>query len=432
MNERLITGVEPGSIAAELGIRGGDFLLAVNGREPGDILDWQLVQADTNILLAVKKQSGEVVEYEIEKDYDEAIGLVFASPTLDKIRTCRNKCLFCFIAQMPRGMRETLYVKDDDYRLSFLTGSYITLTNLREGELERICRLHLSPLYVSVHTTDPVLRCRMLGNKRAAEILTILKKLAASGIIMHTQAVLCPGINDGAVLDRTISELLDLYPAVQTLAVVPVGLTGHRSSLHPLNGASPQDARRILEQVESWQKKALAEHGTRFVFAADEFYSIAKEKIPPAAEYEGYPQLENGVGLVRLLLDEWEELQSSLPPALPQPVQAAAATGESAALYLRPVIERLNRIKNLKIKLVPVKNRFFGGHVTVAGLLTFHDLARELKGVAGTVYLPKVMLKEGKEMFLDGYTVNDLARALQTKVKHVSNLKELIDDLLAQ
>ena len=259
MNERLITEVEPDRLPLNWN-QGGAFTCGKRPRA-GDILDWQLVKADTNIL-RVKKQSGEVVEYEL-KDYDEAIGLVFSSPTLEKIRTCRNKCLFCFIDQMTRGMSETLYVKDDDYRLSFLTGSYITLTNLREGELERICRLHLSPLYVSVHTTDPVLRCRRLGNKKAAEILTILRKLAASGIIIHTQAVLCPGINDGAALDRTISELLDLYPAVQTLAVVPVGLTGHRSSLHPLNGASPQDARRILEQVESWQKKALAEHGTR-------------------------------------------------------------------------------------------------------------------------------------------------------------------------
>ena len=245
--------MEPGSIAAELGIRGGDFLLAVNGREPGDILDWQLVQADTNILLAVKKQSGEVVEYEIEKDYDEAIGLVFSSPTLEKIRTCRNKCLFCFIDQMPRGMRGPCMSRMTTIACPFNRQLYYPYQSAGR-ELERICRLHLAPLCFRPYYR-PVLRCRMLGNKKAAEILTILRKLAASGIIMHTQAVLCPGINDGAALDRTISELLDLYPAVQTLAVVPVGLTGHRSSLHPLNGASPQDARRILEQVESWQKR---------------------------------------------------------------------------------------------------------------------------------------------------------------------------------
>ncbi|HHX75685.1 MAG TPA: DUF512 domain-containing protein, partial [Firmicutes bacterium] len=332
--------VEQDSIADELGLKAGDRLLLVDGKTPADILEWRLAESSENLVLTIRHENGELVDYEIEKAYDEPVGLVFASPTLDKVRTCRNRCLFCFVDQMPAGMRRTLYLKDDDYRLSFLTGSFVTLTNLSEADIERIIKLHVSPLYVSVHATDPKLRQRLMHNRRAGELLPLLKRFAAAGIAFHTQAVLCPGLNDGEALERTIADLYDLYPAVRTLAVVPVGLTGHREGLYPVVPGNREFAGAVLAQVGRWQRKALAEAGTRFVFAADEFYTLAGRAIPPEEDYEGYPQLENGVGLVRLLLAEWEESERHLPRHVDPPVVATVATGVAAAPYLQPIIDR--------------------------------------------------------------------------------------------
>lgn len=424
--------VESGSIADELDIGPGDRVLSINGTAPGDILHWRLEESSTEILLTVLHQDGETVEYEIEKDYDEPLGIVFASPTLDGIRKCQNRCLFCFVDQMPAGMRDTLYIKDDDYRLSFLSGSYITLTNLREDDIRRIEQLHLSPLYVSVHATDPVLRRRLLNHKNAGRLLLLLKRLGDEGIFFHTQVVLCPGLNDGEQLDQTIGDLFALYPAVQSLAVVPVGLTGHRDSLYPLSAFDARLARDVLQQVARWQELCLSRQGTRFVFAADEFYNTAGIEVPGDEEYEGYPQLENGVGLVRLLINDWERWRDRLPGKLKQKKTAAVATGLSAVRYLRPIVERLQQIENLELCLVPVTNRFFGGHVTVTGLLTYSDLLAALneQSTPDKVYIPDVMLKEGRELFLDGYTIGDLAAALHKDVKLVSDLDKFLSDLL--
>jgi putative radical SAM enzyme (TIGR03279 family) len=420
--------VEPGSVAAETGIVPGDFVVAVNGREPGDILDWQLSQAGESILLTVRGRDGQLVEYEIEKDYDEPLGVVFASPTVDRVRSCRNRCLFCFVDQMPPGMRNSLYIKDDDYRLSFVSGSYITLTNLDGGDLSRIERLHLSPLYVSVHATDPGLRARLLGNRRAGRLTPLLKRLAAAGISFHTQVVVCPGLNDGGQLEKTISDLYRLGPAVKTLAVVPVGLTGHRRGLYQLSSCGRDNAVSVLELVERQQMQALAERGSRFVFASDEFYLLAERQVPADEEYEGYPQLENGIGLVRLFLNDWAAWRDRLPAAPGRETCATVATGVAAARCLEPVVNELNRVEGLQVKLVAVPNRFFGPLVTAAGLLTGGDLQATLQktGINGTLYLPGVMLKEGKNLFLDGYTVDGLSVELGAEIVVVNCLDDFL------
>lgn len=429
---KLVERVEAGSIAAELKIGPGDEIIAIDELEHLDILDWHLAQSSDELLLTVFHTDGELVVYEIEKDYDEPLGIVFALPTLDRIRSCQNRCVFCFVDQMPEALRETLYIKDDDYRLSFLSGSYITLTNLQEEDFQRIVDLNLAPLYVSVHTTNPHLRKKIMNHSDAGEILPLLTRLAKAGITFQTQVVLCPGLNDGQELERTIEELYALYPAVRSLAVVPVGLTGHRDGLEPLSPVRRNQAQLVLEQINRWQKKCLAEQGTRFVFASDEFFVIAGEEIPAAQDYEDYPQLENGVGLVRLLLSDWNTWLNRLPGKVSKPISAAVITGESAVEYLQPIIDRLNKIDGLELALIPVENHLFGGHVTVTGLLTYHDIMRKLSGenLEQRFYLPAVILKEGREHFLDGYTINDLASALGADIRVVENLDQFLADLL--
>ena len=423
--------VEPGSIAEELDIGPGDTVITINGENPADILDWRLAESSEDVLLAVKHENGELVEYEIEKDFDEPLGIGFASPTLDDIRSCQNRCVFCFVDQMPPEMRSTLYIKDDDYRLSFLSGSYITLTNLRDADLARIEQLRLSPLYVSVHTTDSNLRRRMMNHKRAGEILPTLKRLTAAGIEFHTQIVLCPGFNDGEALDQTISDLYHLFPGVKSLAVVPVGLTGHRENLYPLSPFDEQHAQNVLKQVARWQERCLQEQGTRFVFAADEFYNMANLDVPQDSWYEDYPQLENGVGLVRLLGNTWEHWRNRLPHKVTSARNVVVVTGLSAARYLQPIMDRLNEIDGIHIDLQPIQNRFFGGHVTVTGLLTGQDIiAGLIHTTAEQIYLPAVMLKEGRELFLDGYTVNDVSQKLNADVRVVKDLDNFLTDLL--
>lgn len=429
---KLIGHVAEGSVAGELGLLPGDRILCVNGEEPGDILDWRLAESADEVLLVVRHRDGSLAEYEIEKDYHEQLGLQFDPPTLDPVRSCRNRCLFCFVDQMPAGMRSSLYLKDDDYRLSFCTGSFITLTNLTPDDLDRICRLHLSPLYVSVHAAEPWLRRRLLGNRRAGEVMAVLRRLAQAGIMIHAQVVLCPGLNDGAALERTIDDLYSLYPAVQSLAVVPVGLTAHRKGLYPLEPCRKADAGAALAQVSVAAERALRERGTRFVFAADELYLLAGRSVPGDEAYESYPQLENGVGLVRLLLNEWEAWHDRLPRALPAPQAATVVTGLAAAGHMKGIVTRLNEISGLSVRLVPVPNRYFGGHVSVAGLLTAGDLLDAFAGEKpqGTLYLPGVMLKDRSDLFLDGYKLPDLSADLETPVRAVNGLDELVCALL--
>jgi putative radical SAM enzyme (TIGR03279 family) len=429
---KLIGHVAEESIAGELGLHPGDRILCVNGEEPGDILDWRLAESAEELLLVVRHRDGSLAEYDIEKDYHEPLGLQFDPPTLDPVRSCRNRCLFCFVDQMPAGMRSSLYLKDDDYRLSFCTGSFITLTNLTPDDLDRICRLHLSPLYVSVHATESGLRSRMLGNRRAGEIMQVLSRLVQAGIRLHAQVVLCPGLNGGAALERTIDDLYSLYPAVQSLAVVPVGLTAHRAGLYPLEPCRKADAEAALALVNAAAERALGERGTRFVFAADELYLLAGHSVPGDEVYESYPQLENGVGLVRLLLNEWEAWQDRLPRALQAARSATVVTGLAAAGYMHGIVARLNEIHGLSVRLAPVPNRFFGGHVSVAGLLTAADLLAAFAGrkPQGTLFLPGVMLKDRSDLFLDGYTLPALSADLGAPVRVANCLDELLCALL--
>ncbi|MFW0861908.1 MAG: DUF512 domain-containing protein [Dethiobacter sp.] len=431
LRSKQVERVEAGSIAAELKIGHGDEIIAIDDMEPLDILDWRLAESGEELVLTVRQTDGELAVYEIEKDYDEPLGIVFSLPTLDRVRSCQNRCVFCFIDQMPEAMRETLYIKDDDYRLSFLSGSYITLTNLLEEDIKRIESLNLAPLYVSVHTTNPHLRKNIMNNSEAGEILPLLTRLAQTGITFHVQVVLCPGLNDGQELERTIEELYSLSPAVKSLAVVPVGLTGHRDGLYPLDPVNRIQAHFVLEQISRWQQKCLAEQGTRFVFAADEFFVTAGKEIPTATYYEDYLQLENGVGLVRLLLNDWNTWLNKLPSKAGKQISATVITGESAVKYLQPMIEYLNSIDGVELTLVSVENHFFGGHVTVTGLLTYYDITRKLnrENVKKRLYLPAVTLKEGKEHFLDGYTINDLASVLETDIRVVENLSQFLADL---
>ncbi len=422
--------VVSGSIAEELGLGTGDCIVYINGEEVGDILDWRLAEGCEDIVLTVAHKDG-FVEYEIEKDYDESLGIIFESPTIDDVRSCRNRCLFCFVDQQPKGMRPTLYVKDDDYRLSFISGSYITLTNLNDADIDRIIRLHLSPLYVSVHATEPGLRSLLLNNRRAGLLMDVLKQLSAAGTSFHTQVVLCPGLNDGAHLERTISDLYSLAESVLSLAVVPVGLTGHRDGLYNLIPCDRSHAQEVLDCLENWQQQSMRERGRRFVFASDEFYAAANAAIPPHSFYEDYPQLENGVGLVRLLYNDWDAWEDRLPAKLAVKKSATVVTGASAGRYLEPVVRRLNRIHGLSVRLIIADNSYFGGRVTVAGLLTGRDILHCLKesGLCGTVYLPRVMLRAGKNMFLDGYTVDELSAKLGAEIMFVASLDEFLADL---
>ncbi|MFZ5639726.1 MAG: DUF512 domain-containing protein [Bacillota bacterium] len=427
--------VEPGGIAEEVGIEPGDVITAVNGRPLQDLIDFRFLSADENIELEIVKNNGEIWDIEIEKDIDEDLGLTFAEATFDRIRPCANKCVFCFVDQMPVGMRETLYIKDDDYRLSFLQGNFVTLTNLKPADMERILRLRLSPLYVSVHTTNPELRQRMLGSRNAGKIMDQLRQLAVGGISFHTQIVLCPGYNDGAELDRTISDLASLWPAVLSIAVVPVGLTKVRADLPALHMVTPDEAGGLIARVRPYQDRNQNQYGEALVYLADEIYLLAGAEIPPAEFYAGFPQLENGVGLTRVFYDSFYAEAARLPEGLAAPKRVTLVTGVSGAMVLKPVAERLNRLHNLTIVVKPIINRFFGETVTVAGLLTGQDVVAGLKGqdLGDLVLIPSVMFKRDQEVFLDGMTPGRLAEQLGTRVEVVDldqGARDFINKLL--
>jgi putative radical SAM enzyme (TIGR03279 family) len=413
-----ICRVQQGSIAERLGIAPGDALLAVNGKSVRDIIDLSFALADEYVELLVARQGGGEELFAVEKEYDQDLGLEFTAAVFDRIRPCANKCVFCFVDQMPPGMRESLYVKDDDYRLSFLYGNFITLTNLGPRDLAHIRRLHLSPLYVSVHATDGAVRAALLGNPRAADILDRLRGLTASGIDLHTQVVLCPGLNDGPVLERTIADLYALAPGVLSLAVVPVGLTRHREKCQPLRGFTPDEAETVIAAVAAWQRRCRAATGSSFVYLADEFYLACGQPIPEYDHYDGFPQLENGVGIVRSFLAEWAE--TAAPAAgYKAPLSIDVVCGRSAAAILAPRLAGLS-LPNLAVRLIAAENAFFGPDVTVTGLLTGGDIAAALKKETGPrdgVILPGVALRKGENIFLDGLTPEDIARTIGTPVR---------------
>jgi putative radical SAM enzyme (TIGR03279 family) len=420
-----ILAIAPDSIAAELGLHPGDRLLALNGEPVRDLLDYQLLSQEECLLLEVERGDGELWEIEIDKDADEPLGLFLPHPEPDQ---CGNQCLFCFVHQLPPGMRRTLYVKDEDYRFSYLYGAYVTLTNIDELSLQRILTQRLSPLYVSVHATEEQLRTQLLG-RRGPAILDLLQQLVAGGITLHTQVVVCPGLNDGAELERTFHDLVRLASppdagesqgGVASLAIVPVGLTGYRQRLPQLRVVSPSEARTLLDWVKARQADCLASIGTRFVYAADELYLNAGVDFPPLADYEGLPQLENGVGLVaRFRAQAAEVLAQAGPLDLPA---VRVITGMAAASELENYCAALVGKTGTRIVVTPVPNHFFGGAVTVTGLLTGRDIIDALSGqVDGELLLlPDVLLLEGTRVLLDDMSVEELAGRLAATIEVVA------------
>lgn len=429
----IIKEVEPGSIAEEMGIEPGDKLLYINDNEIEDVFDYHYYVNDEELLVLIEKSNGEQWELEIEKDYEEDLGLVFEQGLMDEYRSCRNKCMFCFIDQMPKGMRDTLYFKDDDSRLSFLQGNYITLTNMSDHDIERIVQYHLEPINISFHTTNPELRCKMLHNRFAGDALKKVDRLYEGGIQMNGQIVLCKGINDGEELERSIRELTKYLPYLQSVSVVPVGLTRYREGLYPLEPFGKEDAIKVLDTIEKWQKQIFEEYGMHFIHAGDEWYILAERELPEESRYDGYLQLDNGVGMLRLLQDEFAEYFETLEGD-DRVRELSVATGKLAYDYLAELLERMKeKYANVKVHLYSIQNRFFGEKITVAGLITGQDLLEQLKGkeLGSRLLLPCNMLRSGEDVFLDDVSVSELEESLQVEIDIVkSSGKNFIDAII--
>jgi putative radical SAM enzyme (TIGR03279 family) len=422
----IISKVMPESIADEIGLEQGDHLVAVDGQNIRDIIDLSFALADDCVEILIEKKNGEQEVFEIEKEYDEDLGIEFESAVFDGVRRCANKCIFCFVDQMAPGMRESLYVKDDDYRLSFLYGNFVTLTNLGPKDNKRISQLHLSPLYISVHTTNGILRKKMLNNKFADKIMEQLNELIANGVEMHTQVVLCPNINDGEELEKTISDLYALHPNVLSMAIVPVGLSRFRDNCYDLEVFNPEKALAVVQKVSSWQEKCRKVSGTSFVYLSDEFYLAANQPIPSYEMYDGFPQLENGIGLVRNFLAEWQE-EAIVTSGYSDPHYLDVVCGVSAQKILGPLLETIN-IPNLIVRVLPVENNFFGTDITVSGLLTGQDIINTLNDTAGIrtgVIIPGASLKKGESVFLDNMTCDQLEAHIATPVRVAYSAKDL-------
>lgn len=414
--------VEKDSLASEAGIEAGDKLMKINGSDFHDILEYRYLVSEYEVELEVEKADGSIEIITIENDYED-LGIEFKEELIDKAQSCTNKCIFCFIDQLPKGMRETVYFKDDDTRLSFLQGNYVTLTNMSDEEIDRLIKMHVSPINISVHATNPELRCKMLNNRFAGKCYDIMKKLAANNICMNCQIVLCPGINDGENLDKTISDLGALYPFVNSVSVVPVGLTRYREGLYNLEEYDKSGSEQVIKQVEKWQDKFLEECGTRLIFLSDEFYINADMPIPDAEDYEGFPQLENGVGLVASMKEEFESAIKLVKPKK-RSRHVIAATGELVADFISEISNALEKAADgVKIDVRPIKNNFFGGGVNVSGLVCGCDIIEQLKDVekADALIIPQSMLRDDDEIFLDDTTVAQVEEALGMKVIAVLN-----------
>ena len=419
----LITGVEPGSIAEECGLEPGDRIGAVNGHEIEDFFDYQYYIEEEFLRVEVLTKDGEECTLEIEKEEDEDLGLVFESFLMDDYNSCCNKCMFCFIDQMPPGMRETLYFKDDDSRLSFLQGNYITLTNMKEKDIDRVIRYHLAPINISVHTTNPELRCRMLHNRFAGDVMEKIRRFSDAGIPMNSQVVLCKGVNDGEELDRTIRELGDFLPCMESLSVVPVGLTKYRDDLPKLEVFTKEDAKKVLSQIQGWQKHFLETRGTSFVHASDEWFILAGEEFPPVDYYDGFGQLENGVGMMRLLISEVEERLSELTGD-DREKSVSIATAKLAFPTIRKLAEQVTaKYPRMHIHVYCIENTFFGEQITVSGLLTGQDIERQLKGreLGDELLLPCNVLKADEDIFLDDMSLSSLSESLQVPVNIIQS-----------
>ena len=423
IKEHIISRIEPGSIAEELELEPGDVLVSVNGQPVQDVFDYQYLTNEEYLEILVRKPDGEEWEVEIEKEFEEDLGIEFENGLMDDYRSCRNKCMFCFIDQLPKGMRETLYFKDDDSRLSFLQGNYVTLTNMSDEDIERVIRYHLEPVNISFHTMNPGLRCKMLNNRFAGEALEKAKRFYEAGITMNGQIVLCKGVNDGAELEYSIRELSGFLPYLQSVSVVPVGLTRHREGLYPLEPFTKEDAKEVLNLIHGWQERLLKEQGTHFIHAGDEWYLLAGEEIPAEDTYDGYLQLENGVGMVRLLENEVEE-ELELLHGDERERTVTIATGKLAAPLLTRLTEQIaQKFPQVKTNVIPIENRFFGERITVAGLLTGQDLKNQLleQELGEELLLTEHMLRDGECVFLDDMTVDELSGALQVPVTIVKS-----------
>lgn len=416
-----ITAVEPGSPADKKRIHAGDKLVSVNGSPVTDVLDYRFYLSEERLELLLETAKGSR-KVRIRKPEYEDIGLEFETYLMDKQHTCRNNCIFCFIDQMPPGMRESLYFKDDDSRLSFLFGNYITLTNLSQHEIDRILALHISPINISVHTTDPDLRCRMMNNRFAGETLSLLQRFADAGIHMCCQLVLCPGWNDGEALERSIHDLAALYPAVESVAVVPVGLTKYREGLTPLRPFTPEEAGKVLDTIEWFGTAMVKAVGSRVVFASDEWYCLAGRPIPDAAYYEDMSQLENGVGMTALLRSQFQEALHDCQESTATTADTVIATGMLAAPILEELMQQARqRFPALRVRVQAIRNDFFGEHITVAGLVTGTDLQKQLQGLScDRVLLPDVMLRHEQDRFLDDMTPQALEAALGVPVQVIA------------
>lgn len=438
--EHMIKKVLPGSIAMELGIRPGDRLLSVNDKEIEDIFDYQFLIQDTDIEVLVEKSDGEQWLLEVEKDFGEDLGIEFENGLMDEYRHCRNHCLFCFIDQMPPGMRENLYFKDDDSRLSFLQGNYVTLTNMSDHDIDRICRYRLSPINISFQTMNPGLRCKMLNNRFAGEALKMADRLYQADIRMNGQIVLCKGLNDGKELEFSIERLMKYIPVLESLSVVPVGLTKYREGLYPLEPFTGTEAAEVIDLIEGYQRECFSKYGVHFVHASDEWYILAGREVPEEERYDGYLQLENGVGMLRLLINEFEEAMEERreQDAFPCGVfrgELSMATGLLAYPYIRRMADRLEEgYPGVRLHVYPVTNFFFGEQITVSGLITGRDLTDQLKGkpLGGVLLLPENMVRVDEGIFLDDISVKDLENALQVPVDIVkSSGRDFVETVLA-
>ena len=429
----IIKNVLPGSIAEELEISAGDKLLAINDQEIEDVFDYHFLANEEYLTVLIEKPDGEQWELEIEKEYEEDLGIEFEQGLMDEYRSCRNKCIFCFIDQMPKDMRETLYFKDDDSRLSFLQGNYVTLTNMSDHDIDRIIRYHLEPINVSFQTTNPELRCKMLHNRFAGEALKKVDRLYGGGITMNGQIVLCKGINDGEELERSIRDLMKYAPQLQSVSVVPVGLSKYRDGLYPLQPFTKEDAKEVLHIIHKWQKKAYEEFGIHFIHGGDEWYILAEEELPEEERYDGYLQLENGVGMLRLLMNEFEEGYESLNGD-ERDREVSIATGFLAYPYIQRMADRImEKYPKSKLHVYGIRNDFFGESITVSGLITGQDLIGQLKGKAlgEKLLLPCNMLRIEEQDFLDDVTLQDVKDALQVPVDIVkSSGQDFIDAVL--
>ncbi len=421
-SDTTVAYVEPFSHAEIAGIKVGDELLKINGSDFYDILEYRYLTAEYEVELEVKKVSGEIVTVTITNDYED-LGIEFKEGLIDEAQSCRNKCIFCFIDQLPKGMRETVYFKDDDTRLSFLQGNYVTLTNMSDEEIDRLIAMRVSPINISVHATNPELRCKMLNNRFAGKCYNIMKKFADNGIMMNCQIVLCPEINDGAELDRTINDLVKLYPNVNSVSAVPVGLTRYRDGLYPLKPYNKDTARQVIEQVSAVQERLFDEIGTRLIYLSDEFYIMADLPIPDADEYEGFPQIENGVGLVASMQEEFDAAIKLVEKKEYARKSVILATGEIVGEFISSLAERVAEITGIDIRVYPIKNEFFGGEVNVSGLVTGGDIIKQLsdKEKAEVLIIPQAMLRDDDEIFLDDVTVSEVEEKLGMPIISVIN-----------